>query len=215
MKERPINLKAWEVRAFREGRKTQIRRVVKPRVGWPKEDGEDTGNPSESSRWIDWGPCQLGKPGDRLWARETWQAWRLCSVEYDEWDVCDGPPSTIHERYSNPKVEYAATSECFAPWRPSTQMPRWASRLTLEIVSARVERVQEISEEDAVKMGIENMVGSVSGEPGHWKCYTSGGTFGPKFAKESFRTLWESDNSPDSWTRNDWVWVAEVKEVGK
>lgn len=169
--------------------------------------------------------CPYGQPGDRLWVREAWRigAWNendgtLCI------DYRDGPRKTwieipaiadhdgdVFRRYweqSSDDAERAGLkhdeegnykwepgqSPC--RWRPSIHMPRCASRITLEIVSVRVERLQEISEADAIAEGVGGDV-----------------TITPCFAVDRYRELWESINGPGSWDANPWVWVVEFKRV--
>ncbi len=98
---------------------------------------------------------------------------------------------------------------CGERWRPSIHMPRWACRLVLPLVSVRVERVQDITEEDARAEGVE----LISSGPG-WECWMGYGPHGScKSARESFRSLWVSIYGEESWDANPWVWVAEWKEI--
>lgn len=158
MKERPILFGSEMVRAILDGRKTQTRRVMKP-----QPDTTHNGEPywhvgglrvghitnPESAR-VGNNPlkCPYGKPGDRLWVRETWQQVSRFG---------DGQLRTITEPDSCAGgLLYAATNKKEEPpkWRPSIFMPRWASRITLEVTDVRVEGVQDISEEDAIAEGI-------------------------------------------------------------
>ncbi len=97
------------------------------------------------------------------------------------------------------------TSRC----KPSIHMPRWASRLTLEITAVRVERLQDISEADAIAEGVER-VGD------RFKQYMpmfDGSAYNPALAKSSYSQLWESINGPGSWAANPWVWVVSFRRV--
>ena len=90
-------------------------------------------------------------------------------------------------------------------------MPRWASRITLEIISVRVERLNEISEADAIAEGIEKV-------PQGWRRYgplvnPSGSNQKLALARDSYQTLWESINGPGSWALNPWVWVIEFRKL--
>lgn len=140
--------------------------------------------------------CPYGRTGDRLWVRETWAAHGM----YD-----DLPPSKARSERADLQASdnrwFRADGVC-APsqrglppggmrgkWRPSILMPRWASRLTLEITSVRVERLQNISEEDAKAEGCEWL--------GTWR--------------NGYRILWESLYGPGSWDSNPWVWVIAFK----
>lgn len=196
MKERPILFSGLMVRAILEGRKTQTRRVIKPQPECLQDVQAiqyhlATGEPLIVGRG-----CPYGKPGDRLWVRETWNAWRQSNLEHNEWDTCDCAPSEIPERYGAVKLEYAATSQSVGPWRPSIHMPRWASRITLEIESVRGERLQDISNEDCWN---EGMCDATNPEL--------------KANRKWFFELWESINGPGSWDLYQWVWVIEFKEV--
>jgi hypothetical protein len=97
-------------------------------------------------------------------------------------------------------------------WRPSIHMPRWASRINLEVVSVRVERLQDISEEDAMSEGIESWEErGVDDAQDYYRDYVTGGHV--YNAKDSFRSLWQSINGPGSWEANPWVWVVEFKRI--
>ncbi len=92
-------------------------------------------------------------------------------------------------------------------WRPSIHMPRWASRITLEITAVRVERLQAISEADAIAEGVEQY------KSGYFKAYNCKEGFCTT-AFVSFMSLWSQINSPGSWDANPWVWVVEFRRVG-
>ena len=207
MKERPILFNGDMVRAILEGRKTQTRRVMKTQPANFDADGDialmyEEG--SETAKTIGEKPfvCPYGEPGDRLWVRE---AHALLPRTAYRASVGTG---TI-EQVEHPTDGYTAAvfRERFdrsgAPrWRPSIHMPRWASRITLEIVSVRVEQLQEISEEDALAEG-------VSGE----REAADAGLSWYDRPRRAFRFLWPSINGADSWDDNPWVWVVEFKRV--
>lgn len=190
VKERPILFSAPMVRAILYGRKTQTRRIMKD----PFND------------------CPYGKPGDRLWVRETWA------------NVKTEPTWTGAAMCEEGQIVYRAD---FGPepvdwnWRPSIHMPRAASRINLEITGIRVERLNDISESDAVAEGIESFRPVPGDGPGSiydgyiYKDYT-GKNAVPYFItdpRESFRTLWESINGPGSWGKNPWVWVIDFQDL--
>lgn len=206
MKERPILFSSPMVRAILEGRKTQTRRVIADQENdWASvhPDGSGLG-------WIAWAPkpetaaftvkaypgedgfkCPHGVPGDRLWVRETW-----LDISEHGFDAGGG------EHFYN-KVAYRASNDPVtngSPWRPSIFMPRWASRITLEITGVRVQRVQEISEEDANAEGVVPAVPTVKllGE-----------------YRVAYKHLWDSLNAKRGygWDKNPWVWVIEFKRV--
>lgn len=230
MTERPILFSGPMVRAILAGTKTVTRRLVKPApVRWvtPREECATTPEvwqtTGHSGRWSCHGAtgdetraCPFGVPGDRLWVRETWAAVHF-SAEYvdgfptgysDDWegsktipkDSCDG--YWVPQYAADPHHETSAEDRGWA-WRPSIHMPRWASRLTLEVVSVRVERLQEITEEDARAEGITNL-----------RTQTGPTTLaGRPWATES-RLLWDSINGERaSWESNPWVWRVEFTRM--
>jgi len=219
MKERASwPMKAWEVRAILDGRKTQTRRVVK------LTDSGRVKEPGSPRNWHLDDPeavmaCPYGVPGDRLWVREAWQAFFADEVPADR---PRGPRHTMGipaqpERESF--VFYRADGDLSHPedgsealWRPSIHMPRWASRLTLEIVSVRVERVQEISEGDCWDEGIEEWLNDDKNLPRY-----SDGTPGKYLnIKQAFRALWDSINAKRAaWESNPFVRVIEFRRVGE
>jgi len=146
MKERPILFSAAMVNAILSGRKTQTRRVVKPMSR--KAGGEYTGWVLPEYRT----DCPYGQPGDRLWVRETFGSMIR--------NVGGTPHEKLAYRADDPNAVMCYSSEGMEvpiKWKPSIHMPRWASRITLEIVSVRVERLNEISEQDAIAEGIKAM----------------------------------------------------------
>ena len=197
MKERPILFSAPMVRAILAGTKTQTRRVAKLTAsGHVKE-------PGGHRRWHPADPdaahaCPYGQPGDRLWVRETWAyGIHAMAAKRDE----DGP------------FVYAADGTTQGRlcdrWRQSIHMPRWASRITLEITSVRVERLHDISEADAIAEGcIQNPNGYYQGGP-----HKVIGLKQMATAVRAYRDLWESINGPSSWDANPWIWVVEFRRV--
>lgn len=177
MKERPILFSAPMVRAILEGRKTQTRRVIKPQ---PESHLDpDSVKGAWESGFIDV-KCPYGQPGDRLWVRETF-AWLPDGLNADQ----------NHGRY-----HYRADGDLAVKWQPSIHMPRIASRITLRIKDVRVERLQDISDADALAEGVDQTNTSIRG-----------------YAAERFKRLWSSINGADSWHSNPWVWVIEFKKV--
>lgn len=211
MKERPILFSGPMVRAILDGRKTQTRRVVKPQPLW-------VGDPGVPFKTRDADPkgiieCPYGQIGDRLWVREAWSGeyWlkdikpierlgmphpdRLVSLTPETWYWADGNPESGD--WERP--------------RPSIHMPRWASRITLEITDVRVERLQDISEEDAKREGVNKYDdGPIGGMYVDYEARQPVPADGPI---HSFKTLWQSINGPDSWDANPWVWVVEFNRV--
>jgi hypothetical protein len=203
IKERPIPFTGEMVRAILDGRKAQTRRVVNPQP-FPDENGDCLVRHPDG-RPLAWPeraydgvmPCPYGQPGDRLWVRETWA--HDCSH-------CDDP------RCGNPDHVWYAASEAHpeqfagsASWRPSSRMPRWASRITLEITEVRAQRVQEISEDDANAEGC-GFGCTVKSE--RFGRYMSAGQY-------AFASLWDSINANRGlgWESNPWVWVIGFRKL--
>ena len=200
MKEHPILFSTEMVQAILEGRKTQTRRIFKGTT-----EHREPYNPAYLERWRSndgWKQiCPYGQVGDRLWVRETfkhfankWDGtnWQSCITYkagnltvYDSWD------------YEPPREKWWNKSTILDHWQPSIFMPRWASRITLEITDIRVERLQEITEEDAVAEGIMPEQHPFDAPPAM-----------------RYATLWDSINGKKhSWESNSWVWVIEFKKI--
>lgn len=212
MKSHPILFSGPMVRALRAGTKTQTRRVFKLPDGhrWDETQGGIASGNIECDQWPGWWHvsefrCPYGQPGDRLLVRET--AWIAppnftCTVN------CNCTDYEGHARL----VEYPATSKNYEGAKqygikktPSIHVPRWASRITLEITSVRVERLQDISEADAIAEGIDAEVALTT--------LSSIGTREISGPVAEYSVLWEQINGPDSWDANPWVWVVEFKVV--
>jgi hypothetical protein len=203
-KEHPILFSAPMVRAILEGRKTQTRRIIKrqpnidPQTGdWllTNSDGSETAEPIE--RWVDMQiklHCPFGKVGDHLWVRETWRP-------------------KVHSFQIGHLYEYRATAEhnltpTDGAWKPSIFMPRSACRVELEITDIRVERLNEISESDAIEEGVEFC------EEIGYKLYSKKNFFSKNIsASDSYRSLWQLINGVDSWEKNPFVWVISFRRV--
>ncbi len=229
MKERPILFSAPMVRAILEGRKTQTRRVVKPIPQMVTDKSITTweGDAAALMRLFDQvgRACPYGQPGDRMWVRETWQgplidddldSDELPRNEYEKPEFCQ------YAADGGPTPEFMTEDdELVRRWRPSIHMPRWASRITLEITGVRVQRLHEISEEDAIAEGVHPAQG-MRGEDdlmvhqvvsAHEGLAGGLGTF--PFPKARFVLLWDSINGkyPNNWNANPWVWAIEFKRV--
>jgi hypothetical protein len=246
MKERPILFSAPMVRALLDGRKTQTRRVCKIQ---PTHDRQFVGDgmviATKKATSSIHSPlvsmlCPYGERGDRLWVRETW------GVVSNDWDengglidwVPDRPATEIREMpfgqgYYSGHAIYAADGayewagdddgggELRSAWHPSIHMPRAASRILLEIVSVRVERLKECSEVDAIAEGATH-IRSQAWDREHFPAWrylfdeaVAAGAkppIGPSPA-QAYAKLWESINGAGSWDANPWVWVVEFKRV--
>ena len=181
MKERPILFSGPMANAIRDGRKTQTRRKVKFPLKDPLTGCDVAGREVNSLIRQGDSPCPYGQPGDRLWVRETWAP------------HADMPRSAIYRCDRGGDYQDNVTPNF--RWRPSIFMPRWASRILLEITAVRVERLQDISNEDALAEGVD-LSGGLRMRTMPWALY---------------RELWESINGDGSWEANPWVWVIEFK----
>lgn len=204
MKERPILFSAPMVRAVLNGSKTQTRRIVKMKQSdWCKEIKGECWHPNDIAEWrmqegrwfglMGWYTLAFtdypyGQPGDRMWVRETWAR--------DDEDGLMVYRSSRNEDTLNWECQRHESGHPRFNWKSSIHMPRWASRILLEIVNVRVERLQDISEADAIAEGVG---GNASITP----CYSI----------ERYRAIWESINGAGSWDVNPWVWVIEFKVV--
>lgn len=192
MKERPILFSVPMVMAILEGRKTQTRRIVKDTGLYAIEEkyhGKETARRELANLATQ---CKYGKPGDRLWVRETWRTHEMPNGDDGILFRADGSFVPI-ENTAEAAEKWCAVKRSL--WRPSIFMPRWASRITLEITGVRVERLQDISSQDAIKEGIGI---TMRNEPG---------------AVQRYAEIWESINGPGSWAENPFVWVIEFRRI--
>ena len=177
MKERPMLFSAPMVRALLAGMKTQTRRAFKTKNGgvWP--NANDLPGIRQILR-----SCPYGQPGDRLWVRETFAR---IDGQTRPWIETDYKATYTHgDRLGD-------TLGIKKRWTPSIHMPRHASRITLEVTGVRVERLQDISEADAIAEGV----------------YTDPAC--PAY--DAYAQLWDEINGLGSWEANPWVWVVEFK----
>lgn len=243
MKEHPILFSAPMVRADLEDRKTMTRRGVKPQPELVEVSNDvpfgKAGHHS-STGWVWRGEqltelgeqgflarCPYGQAGDRLWVKETFFAWGRWETRYsakkgrDEWHFIDITLESGHSYCyaadgGQPTLLGGRRSAGITPtwWkRPAIFMPRAASRITLDVTGVRVERLQAISEADAIAEGIERD----ETHPELWKRGPLRGDIRPTpwtgFPKLAFQALWEGINGTDSWDANPWVWVVQFKRV--
>ena len=203
------------VRAILEGRKTQTRRAVKPQpmkggtieelapgIGvWQCQVEKIAARPGVDSRFVGKIGCEdihcpYGRPGDRLWVRESIHVMQPRH---------DGDTGSVLYRADG-------HGDWIGKWKPSIHMPRWASRIALEVVSVRVERLNEISGYDAIAEGIEPFKIDLGGAiVTTFRDYLNNRI--DRAAHQSYRSLWESINGPESWAENPWVWVVKFKRV--
>jgi hypothetical protein len=200
-RERPILFSAPMIRALLDGTKSQTRRHLKLQP--------DTQHDGEPYWYVGgyrvWGyrpptvvplraggnplPCPYGGLGDKLWVREAWRT----DPRFDYLPPRDLDPAVAPIQYeAGPHADVLG-----GKLRPSMFMPRWASRITLEITNVRVERLQDISDTDALFEGVCR-VETPTGFGGY---------------AEAYRALWEQINGPGAWAANPWVWAVSFKRV--
>ncbi|MFC7776733.1 hypothetical protein ACFQW4_06640 [Pantoea sp. GCM10028869] len=225
MRERGIIFNAEMVRAVLEGRKTQTRRAIKHQpfidgdfwkmdhAGWGR--GLQLAPHGAKAELYLANHCPFGAVGDRLWVRETF---RVHSRATDVATLVYRASERQSWTQQTHRVPVVNCSKPVSPenWTPSIHMPRWASRITLEITGVRVERLQDISESDAVAEGIEPL----PLEPDMPQFYHEYFPIGIKndlrcnmSAASSFSGLWEAIYGKESWQADPWVWVIEFKRV--
>lgn len=208
MLERGMIFNAEMVRAILDGRKTQTRRPVRfpvldKNLGCELAGNELAGELS-AGNYLN---SAFGKPGDRIWVRETFR------VHSRATDVATLVYKASVRNSWTEQTHRVPVSVCNKPatpekWTPSLHMPRWASRILLEITGVRVERLNAISEENAASEGVAQFRGWF------WKHYQPGWTQHQLSARGSFVTLWKSIYDEESWQSNPWVWVIEFKRCG-
>lgn len=233
MKERAIPLYQHEVRGILDNRQSMFRRVVRPQPNlnrmlpvWRFTDSK-TGKVTR---------CLYGPHGTRLWGKETWRPWDQCDQECGCGELClcsAAPPTPVCYRADGHVLE-VEDREAGLRWHPSIFMPRWASRITLEVTDIRVERLQDISEANALAEGCmtnEEYGYQCGGNPGSWPCpackgggLVPGGGLEGYFEVECiecetpvmrFKHLWDSINAKRGmgWDQNPCVWVVQFEVV--
>lgn len=211
--ERPILFSAPMVRAILDGRKTQTRRVARMTACGHVRRAHRRWHPGDPDASA---ACPYGQPGDLLWVRETWGIIPNGPDDYPYviWqadravDWCDGNSRSgdVHYVSSDAKPNH---------WRPSIHMPRWASRITLEVVGARVERLQALTEEDARAEGCASDAERIAESGDMMKGLDSRAL--PtrlRSARDGFRDLWNTINAKRAtWGSNPWVWRVEFRRA--
>jgi hypothetical protein len=209
--ERGMIFNSEMVRAILDGRKTQTRRPVK----FPFKDrnlgcelsGNELAGELAAGNYLN---SQFGKPSDRIWVRETFQG---PLFDFDQMDAyCkDSTPFEkaqfcVYKADGKPAPEFFdADDNLHCCWRPSIHMPRWASRILLEITDVRVERLNAISQADAIAEGAPPSHPSID-------CVSQEYGF-PDFSRSWFGQTWQHIYGEESWQANPWVWVIEFKRI--
>ena len=227
MKERGMIFNGEMVRAILDGRKTQTRRPIK----WKQTRFTEIGEREDGSKWpwsedaehaCDfWHPCPFGAVGDRIWVREAYRF----PASLDDVSPTGVGEMAVATGYRKPWAPtfYEFTGTFSDGWkgfetppkvsdagklRPSIHMPRWASRILLEITDVRVERLNAISEEDARAEGIIDGGCLNCGEPEPCGCANP-----EPDATDAFAYLWQSIYGQENWNANPWVWVISFERV--
>jgi len=213
------------VHAILFGRKTQTRRPITRlnKIGKISEFGRsdtigyDWHCRDKHMRWHDLRNenllcrCPYGLCGDNLLVREQWRTIK----EYDKLSPSELEEDVPVQYKTDGAMNYNAIDKVFGRWRSSMYMPSWMSRITLDIIDVRVERLNDISGEDAIKEGIDGCSYSCSTREPGWKDYFGGERFIDP--RESFKSLWNSINKPrgHGWNTNPWVWVLVFRKKSK
>jgi hypothetical protein len=201
-RERPILFSAPMVRAILAGRKTQTRRVVKPQplLNYPGIENH----------------CPYGQPGDQLWVRESFRYF------FDEAKLYDciqySADGTLYKPSGlNWETGMAFSEKCEPPYKmkPSIHMPRWVSRINLEITGVQVERVRDISDDDALAEGVDTESDDCAWAVAEKAAIAGVPIVGGSQERFAFANLWDSINAARGcgWEMNPWVWVIEFRSV--
>ncbi|MGH1594083.1 hypothetical protein ACRBEJ_08670 [Yersinia proxima] len=228
-KERPILFNAEMVNAILSGRKTQTRRIIANTgadncIPLQKRTKTKDGIYTHVTDAPAYGLCPLGKVGDQLWVREAYRMAKSLDAH---------SPSVVAELslnagYKKPwaPIQLEADGTRIGKWagfdtppvlteagklRPSLHMPRWASRINLLITGVRVERLQDISEQDAMSEGID--ADCLAESQDHYDCIADHNMTGRPTARGYFSNLWQSIYGEESWEANPWVWVIEFERM--
>jgi len=217
VKERGILFSAPMVRALLVGAKTQTRRAIKLREFGPSSTkGYEWTFRDRRALWNDVSTellmrkfCRYGLAGDRLWVRETHAQFAVGDrtgtapqcVAYRA--TCDADDGFDYVNNGDEVMRIKVTK-----WTPAIHMPRWASRITLEVTDVRVERLQDISEDDAKAEGVLSLSEAevAATNPG-------GKTWSRGPATARYELLWDAINGDGLWASNPWVWAISFKRV--
>ena len=208
IREKGLIFNSEMVRAILDGRKTQTRRPIK----WKQTRFTEIGEREDGSKWpwsedaehaCDfWHPCPFGSVGDRIWVRETFSGHYLDDAQIQ--DIKDGRDKATD--LCEYRADYPDGYQASDGWTPSIHMPRWASRILLEITDVRVERLNSISQEDAQAEGLE-----LTGWRPTYSDPDSGGEVMTPY--DNFAELWSSIYGDESWQANPWVWVISFERI--
>ncbi|HHH2177425.1 TPA: hypothetical protein ACPZUU_000049 [Yersinia enterocolitica] len=217
MNEKPILFNSEMVNAILSGRKTQTRRIISEKTlhlfGVAASAGEchplEICDQRSQSYYLEF--CPLGKTGDQLWVREAFQGplfdYEQMESYLEDSAKFESPEYCVYRADGNTAPEFVdADDNLHCKWRPSIHMPRWASRINLLITGVRVERLRDISQEDAQAEGME-----LTGWRPTYSDPDSGGEFETPY--DNFAELWISIYGAENWEANPWVWVINFERM--
>ncbi|EPM0703386.1 hypothetical protein WJE11_001914 [Klebsiella aerogenes] len=236
MKERGMIFNSEMVRAILDGRKTQTRRIMKVQpkpcnhANWPDYSPDPqwksypggwccavcaNGTTIDHRHHAKGITCPYGTVGDRIWVRETFQGplfdYEQMESYLEDSSKFENPEFCQYAADGKPAPEYYdADDNLRHGWRPSIHMPRWASRILLEITNIGIQRIHSISQNDAAREGLMRL--PVTGR----YCINQGDQYfggASHDAREVFSWMWQSIYGEESWNANPWVWVIEFKRI--
>jgi hypothetical protein len=215
--ERPIIFSAPMVQSILSGSKQQTRRIVKPqpvKCGQHRWEmaGKNWSHAWDAGEYL--GPiahCPYGSVGDILWVREKCRIASATSGKNAWYSIDYAAGGSISQTGELPGKWFPSVShnkDQSLRWKPSIHMPRWASRITLEITGVSMERLHDISLDDVRAEGVPDTAGD-------WpdRCPMENHEWDNKNFKEQWEWVWSSINGPDSWAANPWVWVVEFRRL--
>lgn len=220
MKERPIQFSEQRVRALLIGQQTQTRRIMKTQAFGPGQDHHEgvhafdvTANHlhgvkmklmSDISQH-----CPYGKPGDILWVRETWRGPIVPEAQMGDFErdpLLFRTPAFCQYRADSAELDHHPEAEQFG-WQTAIHMPRWASRINLEITSVRAEKIQDISDDDIMAEGVQTDTHFLN------NFFTM--NMNSESPKEAYRKAWQKQYGATSWEVNPWVWVIAFRRADR
>ncbi|WP_130835341.1 hypothetical protein [[Erwinia] mediterraneensis] len=218
MKERPILFSEQRVRALLIGQQTQTRRIMKTQSFGPGQDHHEgvhafdvSANHLHGYKLMSMSDisyhCPYGKPGDILWVRETWRGPmvpedKVCAYERDP--VAFRTPEFCQYRADSAGLDHNPEAEQFG-WQTAIHMPRWASRINLEITAVRAQKIQDITDDEIMAEGVQTDTHFLN------NFFTM--SMNAESPKEAYRKAWQKQYGATSWEVNPWVWVIEFRHV--
>lgn len=219
MKERPILFNEQRVHALLSGQQSQTRRIMKSQLLGPSQDNHEgcygidvlknqqQGNHVLGMENVSY-HCPYGQPGDRLWVRETWRGPIIAPQDVEEYAHSPDrfkSPYYCQYRADISQFSNVADEDHHVGWQAGIHMPRWASRIDLQINNIRVEKVQDISDDDVLAEGVQT--------DAHFLNHFFTMHHEAISAKDAYRKQWTLQYGGASWVVNPWVWVIEFSRI--